>query len=121
MKHSVATGKMERVTWARSPAWPLEFYEGGEGARRQSSMEYLSQATVFTDITQHMKKVLGKQISFRYLATKRNFFFPSSCNNLAFLKICRSATLQAPMAASRGFRFSVGGWIELDTDQFCVC
>lgn len=24
------------------------------------------------------------------------------------------------MAAARGFRFSVGGWIELDTDQFCV-
>lgn len=49
------------------------------------------------------------------------FFFPSSFNNLMFLKICRSATLQASMTASRGFRFSVGGWIKLDVDQFCVC
>lgn len=51
----------------------------------------------------------------------REDFFPSSINNLKFLTIFRSATLQASMTASRGFRFSVGGWIKLDTDQFCVC
>lgn len=25
------------------------------------------------------------------------------------------------MTASRGFGFSVGGWIKLDIDQLCVC
>lgn len=46
---------------------------------------------------------------------------PHGINNLMFLRICRSANLQASVTASQGFRSSVGGWIKLDNDQFCVC
>lgn len=117
MTNPVPSVKIEIVSWVLFPRLAFLNSRKVQEDRVQNTFP-----TQLCSLTSHnTQKVLRKPKRLGYLATERNFFFPSSFNNLVFLKICRRATLQASMTASRGFRFSVGGRVKLDTDQFCVC